>query len=113
MRGSCSQASVDSKRRTNIWIELDALHLSVGDHGGAAGADDTRAQAFLMQGKYEVAEKTARAAVRSLERGGEQSILAEALTTHGKALARLNQHEAAKTSLDRAIEVAQRGWRSR
>lgn len=84
-----------------------SLHLSVGDHGGAAGADDTRAQAFLMQGKYEAAEKTARAAVRSLERGGEQSILSEALTTHGKALARLNQYEAAQKSLERAIEVAQ------
>ncbi|HTG91826.1 MAG TPA: helix-turn-helix domain-containing protein [Pyrinomonadaceae bacterium] len=84
-----------------------ALHLSVGDHGGAAGAGDTRAQALLLEGKNEVAEKTARAAVRSLERGGEQSILAEALTTHGKALARLNQYEAAKKALDRAIEVAQ------
>jgi len=84
-----------------------SLHLSVGDHGGAAGADDTRAQALLLEGKNEVAEKTARAAVRSLERGGEQSILAEALTTHGKALARLNQYEAAKKALDRAIEVAQ------
>jgi tetratricopeptide (TPR) repeat protein len=84
-----------------------ALHLSVGDHGGAAGADDTRAQALLLEGKNEVAEKTARAAVRSLERGGEQSILAEALTTHGKALARLNQSEAARKALDRAIELAQ------
>ncbi|HSE33341.1 MAG TPA: helix-turn-helix domain-containing protein [Pyrinomonadaceae bacterium] len=84
-----------------------ALHLSVGDHGGAAGADDTRAQVLLLEGKYELAEKTARAAVRSLERGGEQSILAEALTTHGKALARLNQSDAARKTLDRAIELAQ------
>lgn len=84
-----------------------ALHLSVGDLGGAAGTDDTRAQTFLLQGKNEIAEKTARAAVKSLERGGEQSVLAEALTTHGKALARLNQHEAAKKTLERAIEVAQ------
>jgi tetratricopeptide (TPR) repeat protein len=84
-----------------------ALHLSVGDLGGAAGTDDTRAQAFLLQGKNEIAEKTARAAVKSLEYGGEQAVLAEALTTHGKALARLNQCEAAKKTLDRAIEVAQ------
>jgi tetratricopeptide (TPR) repeat protein len=84
-----------------------ALHLSVGDHGGASGADDTRAQVLLMEGRNEVAEKTARAAVRSLERGGEQSVLAEALTTHGKALARLNQHDPARKALERAIEVAQ------
>lgn len=83
-----------------------SLHLSVGDHAGAAGADDTRAQVLLMQEKYDVAERVARSAVRSLERGDEQSVLAEALTTHGKALARLNQQQPARTALDRAMEVA-------
>lgn len=84
-----------------------SLHLSVGDHGGAAGAEDTRAQAFLLEGKYDQAEKAARSAVRSLKRGGEQALLAEALTTHGKALARLKQTHMAKTTLDQAIDLAQ------
>lgn len=84
-----------------------SLHLSVGDHGGAAGAEDTRAQAFLLEGKYDQAEKAARSAVRSLKRGGEQALLAEALTTHGKALARLKQSHIAKNTLDHAIEIAQ------
>ncbi|HEU4765831.1 MAG TPA: tetratricopeptide repeat protein, partial [Pyrinomonadaceae bacterium] len=84
-----------------------SLHLSVGDHGGAAGAEDTRAQAFLLEGKYDQAEKAARSAVRSLKRGGEQALLAEALTTHGKALARLRQTHMAKTTLDQAIDIAQ------
>ncbi|HEX6732090.1 MAG TPA: helix-turn-helix domain-containing protein, partial [Pyrinomonadaceae bacterium] len=39
--------------------------------------------------------------------GGEQAMLAEALTTHGKALARLNQAHVAKTTLDQAVEIAQ------
>ena len=84
-----------------------ALHLSIGDHGGAASAEDSRAQAFLLEGKYDLAEKAARSAVRSLKRGGEQALLAEALTTHGKALARLKQTHVAKTTLDHAIEIAQ------
>jgi tetratricopeptide (TPR) repeat protein len=84
-----------------------SLHVSVGDHGGAAGAEDTRAQAFLLEGKYDRAERAARSAVRSLKRGGEQALLAEALTTHGKALARLKQTQMAKTTLDHAIEIAQ------
>jgi tetratricopeptide (TPR) repeat protein len=83
-----------------------SLHLSVGDHGGAAGAEDSRAQAFLLEGKYDLAERAARSAVRSLKRGGEQALLAEALTTHGKALARLRQSHVAKTTLDHAIEIA-------
>ncbi len=84
-----------------------SLLLSVGDHGGAADAEDTRAQAFLLEGKYDQAERAARSAVRSLKRGGEQTLLAEALTTHGKALARLNQTNMAKSALDQAIEIAQ------
>ncbi len=43
----------------------------------------------------------------ALRRGGEQAFLAEALTTHGKALARLNQAPAARTSLDQAVEISQ------
>ena len=83
------------------------LHLSVGDHGGAAGAEDSRAQAFLLEGKYEDAERVARRAVHALRRGGEQTVLAEALTTHGKALARLQQTQVARAALDQAVEIAQ------
>ncbi len=83
-----------------------ALHLSVGDHGGAAGVDDTRAQTYLLEGKNQEAEKLSRSAVRALEHGGEQSILAEALTTHGVSLARLNQKSNARPVLERAISVA-------
>jgi tetratricopeptide (TPR) repeat protein len=84
-----------------------SLHLSVGDQGGAAGAEDSRAQAFLLEGKYEQAEKVARHAVQTLLRGGEQAVLAEALTTHGKALARLERTPAARAALDQAVEIAQ------
>jgi tetratricopeptide (TPR) repeat protein len=83
------------------------LHVSVGDHGGAAGAEDTRAQAFLLEGKFEDAERVARRAVHTLQRGGEQTVLAEALTTHGKALARLRQAKVARATLDQAVEIAQ------
>lgn len=85
------------------------LLMSVGDEGGAAGCNDTRAQVFLLEGKNSEAEKTAGLAVRILSRGGEQTILAEALTTQGKALARLGQFSVARTTLDKAIEVAQQG----
>jgi hypothetical protein len=82
------------------------LHLSVGDHWGVATVEDSRAQAFLLEGKYDLAERAARSAVRAMKRGGEQALLAEALTTHGKALARLKQPHVAKTTLDHAVEIA-------
>lgn len=84
-----------------------SLHLSFGDHGGAATVEDTRAQAFILEGKYDDAERVSRRSVQTLQRGGEQTVLAEALTTHAKALARLNRTQAAKTVLDQAVEIAQ------
>src|SRR6202008_5143185 len=80
-----------------------SLLMSVGDQGGAAGAEDTRAQAFLLQGKYEEAERVARRAGQTLKRGGEQAVLAEALTTHGTALARLKLSPIARSALDQEV----------
>ncbi|MCA1643485.1 MAG: response regulator [Acidobacteria bacterium] len=42
-----------------------------------------------------------------MEKGGEQSLLAESLTTHGTALARLGRHKQAQATLWRAVEVAE------
>ena len=69
--------------------------------------DDTRARVLLAEGRNVEAEKTARAAVRTLEKGDELSLLAEALTTHGIALVRLDHSDQARASLERAIAVAE------
>ncbi|HKR59441.1 MAG TPA: helix-turn-helix domain-containing protein, partial [Pyrinomonadaceae bacterium] len=48
----------------------------------------------------------ARASVRSLEQGGEQSLLTGALITHGTALARIKSTDSALTALKRGMAVA-------
>jgi tetratricopeptide (TPR) repeat protein len=83
------------------------LFSSLADQGRVAYADDTLAQVYLLEGKSEEAERVARRAVHALMQGGEQAVLAEALTTHGKALARLQQTQVAKAVLDQAVEIAQ------
>jgi two-component system, chemotaxis family, chemotaxis protein CheY len=45
--------------------------------------------------------------VKTLEKGGEQALLAEALTTYGIVKARTGRYVEARTLLERAIEVAQ------
>src|SRR5258706_16386782 len=70
--------------------------------------DETRARVLLAEGRTVEAEKTARAAVRRLEKGDELSLLAEALTTHGIALARLEHSDQARVALERSIDVAER-----
>jgi CheY-like chemotaxis protein len=49
----------------------------------------------------------ARSAVRTLRKGGEQAVLAEALTTHASALARLGNDARARAFFEEAIAVAE------
>ncbi|HEX8493008.1 MAG TPA: tetratricopeptide repeat protein [Pyrinomonadaceae bacterium] len=79
---------------------------SLKDSGTVAQVDETRARVFITQERYSQAESAARSAVRTLEKGGRQSLLAEALTTHGVALARLGYHARARFTLFRAAEIA-------
>jgi DNA-binding NtrC family response regulator len=72
-----------------------------------AQVDETRARVFLAQRNYKEAERVARTAVYALEKGGRQSLLSEALTTHGVALAQLGYYEQARRVFQRSIELAQ------
>src|SRR2546430_156190 len=83
------------------------LFFAQGDEGAVAQVDDTRARTLLAEGRIAEAERVARNAVRTLEKGDEQAVLAEALTTHGVALARLGDYPSAKRLLQRAVEVAE------
>ncbi|HEY0408299.1 MAG TPA: helix-turn-helix domain-containing protein, partial [Pyrinomonadaceae bacterium] len=80
--------------------------VSLKDSGTIAQVDETRARVFLAEREYGLAESASRSAVRTLEKGGRQSLLAEALTTHGVALARLGSHQRARFTLFRAAEIA-------
>ena len=84
-----------------------ALFVKLKDKGSIAQVDETRARAFLAQGLSSQAETTVRGSVRTLEQGDESSLLAEALTTHGTALAQLERFERAHAQLKRAIDVAE------
>jgi len=83
------------------------LFLKLKDAATAAQVDDTQARTFLAEGHAAEAERIARRAVRVLERGDQQALLAEGLTTQGVALARLGKQVRARTLLERAIEVAE------
>jgi tetratricopeptide (TPR) repeat protein len=71
-----------------------------------AQVDESRAQLFIAEGRFTEAELAARHAARTFEKSGHQCFLAEALITHGIALARLKQTERAQFTFQKAIEVA-------
>lgn len=83
-----------------------ALLVKLKDKGIIAAVDETRARAFLAQGLSAQAEAAVRGSVRILEQGDERALLAEALTTHGTALARLGRYQRAQSQLKRAMDVA-------
>ncbi|HJU54516.1 MAG TPA: sigma 54-interacting transcriptional regulator [Pyrinomonadaceae bacterium] len=98
-------------RFNEAYEHLDRAHLlfaSLKDSVHTGQVDDTRARVLLGQNRNAEAEKVARAAVRTLEKGDEQSVLAEALTTHGVALARLGRYDEARLTLERAADSATR-----
>jgi len=79
-----------------------------------AQVDETRARAFLQQGRNAEAEKAADSSVRTLEKSDMEAELAESLTTHGRALARLENYGMALTAFRRAFSLSQKiGSRNR
>ena len=83
------------------------LFTTLKDNESIAHVNETRARVFLAEGRNTEAEKAVRTAVRTLERGDELSLFAQALTTHGVTLARLGRVVEARSALERAIEVAE------
>jgi tetratricopeptide (TPR) repeat protein len=81
------------------------LRVRIKDKVGVAQIDDTRAQVLIAEKKFKKAEAVARGAVRVLEKSGHQCLLADALITHGIAIARLKQTERAQFTFQKAIEV--------
>ncbi len=83
------------------------LFLDLRDLGTAAQVDDTRARTLLAEDRPVEAERIIRQTVKTLERGDQQAVLAEALTTYGVVLARLGRHARSRELLDRAMQVAE------
>jgi DNA-binding NtrC family response regulator len=83
--------------------ELENTNLSV----SARAEVETRANVFLKQGRIKEAEEAARAAVRNQEKTGRHAMLAEALITHGRALARLERYGVALFAFRRAFDLAE------
>lgn len=83
------------------------LFLSLKETEGAAQVDEIRACALLEEGRYAEAAEAAQRAAERFEENDEKALLTEALTTRGKALARLGAWEQAKVELERAIKVTE------
>jgi tetratricopeptide (TPR) repeat protein len=84
-----------------------SIFLTLKDSGSVAQVNETRARVFISQKQFAQAERAVTAAVATLELGGEQSLLSEALVTQGTAMAGLGKYRAAQLAFDRAAQVAE------
>ncbi len=82
------------------------LSVSTKNRVQTAVIDENSAQVFIAEGKLKEAETISRYAVRVLDKTGHQGFLADALITHGTALARLGKSEQAQFTLQRAVNTA-------
>jgi tetratricopeptide (TPR) repeat protein len=83
-----------------------SMATRLNDKGFRAQFEDTRARAFIAQGRPEQAARVARSAVKGFKEGDEQSNLAAALTTHATALAKLDRRRESLAMLNEAASVA-------
>ncbi|MGB7924032.1 MAG: tetratricopeptide repeat protein [Pyrinomonadaceae bacterium] len=77
------------------------------DFGNIAQVDETRARVLLAQERYEEAELLINEVVKTLERGGEQAMLTDALTAQATILARLGRAEESINTFDRAVRIGE------
>lgn len=87
--------------------EARRLSVVIKDKVRISGTDESRAQVFIAEGKFKEAETLAKGAVVALDKSDHRGLLADALTTHGVALARLKRFDQALFTFQRAVEVAQ------
>lgn len=92
----------------------ETLFTTLNDVVHLAQVAETRARVMLAEGAIVQAERSARRAVQLLENGDEKSLLAEALTRHGIALAQLQHKDQARAAFERAIREAEQvdDWES-
>lgn len=72
-----------------------------------AQVDETLAQLHLASGRPELADEAIKRSVQQLQRGDEEALLAEALTTQGVVCCRLGKRGEGKRVLERASRVAE------
>jgi tetratricopeptide (TPR) repeat protein len=83
------------------------LFDSFADKVKRAQVEDTLARLHIATGEFETANELITSAVSTLELGGEEALLAEALTTQGLVWFQLGRFRAARQTLERAFRAAE------
>jgi DNA-binding winged helix-turn-helix (wHTH) protein/tetratricopeptide (TPR) repeat protein len=89
-------------------LRAQRLFKTLRDKTRSAQVDDTLARVYMATGRLRRAELTAQRAVSSLEQNDEEALLAEALTTKGMILCKLQRYSEARAILEGARCIADR-----
>ncbi|CAN5795577.1 hypothetical protein BH18ACI4_BH18ACI4_25240 [soil metagenome] len=94
-------------RQKPVWRALRGCFEGFDDKVRSAQVDETLAQLHIAAERFAVAEQAILRAVERLEKGGEEALLSEALTTQGIILSRLGRRSEAMSVLERSNRVAE------
>jgi tetratricopeptide (TPR) repeat protein len=84
-----------------------AILTRLKDAGMLAQVDETRARALVAEKRYREADRTLAGVLKTLERGDESALLADAFTVQGVVWARLRAYDSSLNILRRAADVAE------
>jgi tetratricopeptide (TPR) repeat protein len=84
-----------------------AIMTRLKDAGMLAHVDETRARVLVAERRYRDADRTLAGVLKTLEKGDESALLADALTLQGVIWARLWVYDSSINALRRAAEVAE------
>jgi CheY-like chemotaxis protein/tetratricopeptide (TPR) repeat protein len=97
-------------RYTEAHEQLDrarGILARLNDSGVVAQVDETQARVLVAEGRYAEAKIVIAGAVAALREGGEQALLADALTVQGIVQSRLGEHEQSVVTLREAMDAAE------
>jgi tetratricopeptide (TPR) repeat protein len=94
------------KESLKYLAEARRLSVIAKDKVRTAQFDESRAQVLIALGRLTEADTVLRGVIQVFARSGHQCLLADALITHGIALAHLHRTDQAQYTFQRAIEVA-------
>ncbi|MCA1816009.1 MAG: response regulator [Acidobacteria bacterium] len=98
--GRFAEAHEHLDRAREIFVRLK-------DPGNVAQVDETRARVLTAEGRFAEAKKVVAGAVAALREGGEQALLADALTVRGIVESRLGAHDESVATLREATDAGE------
>jgi DNA-binding NtrC family response regulator len=100
---------IDKKKEAYEYLDrVQDIAVNLADDSLITTLDETRARILISENRIAEADRILQPVIHTLENGGDNVKLAEALTTYGALLARTGRYDQARYTLEQATDAAER-----